>query len=92
MSETSTAPTSLDYTVTTEEHEFAEGKVLSLETGNVWQLDETPHVADLRVAGSLWFGMDSILGPIYAGYGLADGGDSSFYLFLGRIFGPLRRF
>ena len=65
---------------------------ISLETGNVWQNDQSRSISDLRVGGSLWVGMDSLLGPIYAGYGLADGGDGSFYLFLGRVFGPLRRF
>jgi NTE family protein len=65
---------------------------ISLETGNVWQNDQSQSISDLRVAGSLWVGMDSLLGPIYAGYGLADGGDGSFYLFLGRVFGPIRRF
>jgi len=65
---------------------------LSLETGNAWKLDEAASFSDLRMAGSLWFGMDSLLGPIYAGYGLTDGGEDSFYLFLGRVFGPRHRF
>jgi len=66
---------------------------VSLETGNVWTRQEDPSLSDLRTAGAVFAGVDSVLGPLYMGWGLADGGNSSFYLFLGRVFGQgLRRF
>ena len=41
---------------------------------------------DLIIAGSVWFGLDTPLGPFYLGYGLAEGGHDSVYLFLGSLF------
>ena len=58
----------------------------SLETGNVWQVDEKPSFSKLRLAGSVFVGYDTILGPLYLAYGRADGGFSAGYLYLGRIF------
>ena len=37
-------------------------------------------------AGSVYLGVDTILGPIYLGYGQASGGFRSFYFYLGRPF------
>ncbi len=54
----------------------------SIEYGDVY--DETPDIDDLRGAGSLFLGMDSFVGPLYLAVGLAEGGDKSAYLFLGR--------
>jgi NTE family protein len=66
---------------------------LSLETGNVWTRLEDPSLSDLRAAGAVFAGVDSMLGPLYVGWGLTDGGNRSFYLFLGRVFGlGVRRF
>jgi NTE family protein len=58
----------------------------SLETGNVWQADEKFSFSKLRLAGSLFVGYDTILGPLYLAYGHADGGFNAGYLYLGRIF------
>jgi NTE family protein len=58
----------------------------SLEIGNVWQDDDDIGLDDLRTAGSLFLGLDSFIGPLYIGYGRTEGGQASFYLFLGRIF------
>jgi NTE family protein len=65
---------------------FAKGIYLggSLEAGNVWEDSNDFDLEDLRAAGSVFVGVDSILGPFYLGYGRADQGDKSFYLFLGR--------
>jgi NTE family protein len=41
---------------------------------------------DLRKNGSLFFGVDTPLGPVYLATGYDEGGDSAFYLFLGRTF------
>ncbi len=41
---------------------------------------------DPILAGSAFLGVDSPLGPVYLGYGYAEGGTDSLYLFLGRSF------
>jgi NTE family protein len=58
----------------------------TLETGNVWDFDQATTLADLRLAGAVFAGVDSILGPLYLGFGVTEGGENSFYLFLGPIF------
>jgi NTE family protein len=34
----------------------------------------------------LWTGVDTPIGPIYLGYGFAEGGENAFYVALGRVF------
>jgi NTE family protein len=58
----------------------------SFEVGNVWQNRGDVEFNDLIPAGTIFAGLDSFLGPLYMGYGLAEGGRSSFYLYLGRVF------
>ncbi len=59
----------------------------SLEAGNVWQQGEKQFDADnLRMAGSLFIGYDTILGPLYLAFGHADGGYNAGYFYLGRTF------
>jgi NTE family protein len=36
--------------------------------------------------GSVFFGFDTLLGPVYLGSGFGEGGENTFYLFLGRTF------
>lgn len=55
----------------------------SLETGNTWIDSSDVSLSDMITGGSLFLGLDSLLGPLYFGYGYADTGDSSFYMFLG---------
>lgn len=61
---------------------------VSLEYGNVFEerddISLTPSKALL--GGSVFLGLDTILGPIYLGYGHAEGGNDSIYLYLGRLF------
>jgi NTE family protein len=57
---------------------------VSLEAGNAWARRSDMRFSDLRKAGSVFVGLDSILGPLYLGWGHTFGGDSAFYLFLGR--------
>ncbi len=59
---------------------------LSLETGNVWQDRREISTGDLRKDGSIFFGVDTPLGPVYLATGFDEGGDKQFYLFLGRTF------
>ncbi|HET9793828.1 MAG TPA: patatin-like phospholipase family protein [Thermoanaerobaculia bacterium] len=53
----------------------------SVETGNVWQ--DSVTFSKLRFAGSVFVSADTLIGPLYLGYGLADGGHGSAYLALG---------
>ncbi len=56
----------------------------SLETGNVWQQRNEVSASGLVTAGSVFLAADTWLGPFYFAYGRASGGQSSFYLYLGR--------
>ncbi len=58
----------------------------SLETGNVWQTGQSVALHDLLVAGSVFIGYDTALGPLYLGFGTAERGVNSFYFYLGRVF------
>jgi NTE family protein len=58
----------------------------SLETGNAWRREDRFSFDDLRAAGSVFVGYDSLLGPLYLGYGHADEGFDALYLYLGRTF------
>lgn len=55
----------------------------SLETGNTWMDSSDISLSDTITAGSIFLGLDNALAPLYFGYGFADSGDSSFYLFMG---------
>jgi NTE family protein len=55
----------------------------SLEAGNVWQSRSEISLESLIVNGSLFLGLDTWFGPLFLAAGLAEGGQSSFYLFLG---------
>ncbi|MGJ8663529.1 MAG: patatin-like phospholipase family protein [Marinicella sp.] len=58
----------------------------SIELGNVWQLRNDISLDDSILAGSLFVGVDSLIGPIYVAYGQAEGGNGSYYLYLGGLF------
>ena len=56
----------------------------SLETGNVWTAEEKQFdLSNLRLAGSVFVGYDTIIGPLYLAFGHADGGYNAGYFFLG---------
>jgi NTE family protein len=59
---------------------------ISLEAGNAWADKKDASFGDLRKDASLFFGVDTPLGPVYLGGGFDEGGDAAFYLFLGRTF------
>jgi NTE family protein len=59
----------------------------SLETGNAWDRDEDIEFETLRLAGSVFIGYDTPFGPLYLGFGHADGGNNALYFYLGRTFG-----
>ena len=58
----------------------------SFEFGNIFNdlSDITGDALDL--AGSVFLGVDTFLGPIYIAYGHAEGGNNAGYLFLGQVF------
>jgi NTE family protein len=58
----------------------------SFEAGNVWQNGADVSFSDLRYAGSAFVGIDSPLGPLYAAYGIAEGGRRTFSFQLGVAF------
>jgi NTE family protein len=58
----------------------------SLETGNVWSSRHDISLDSSRTNGSLFIGLDTLLGPVYFATGFDDNGGSAYYLFLGRTF------
>jgi NTE family protein len=58
----------------------------SLEKGNVWQSGRDISFDSARTNGSLFVGLDTLLGPVYFATGFDDEGGSAYYLFLGRTF------
>jgi NTE family protein len=59
----------------------------AVEAGNVWVDVHAVDTGDLLYSGSLFFGLDSKLLPVYLGYGHTDSGEDSWFLFIGRAFG-----
>jgi NTE family protein len=58
----------------------------SFEVGNVWQRRGDASFGSAHKDASLFFGLDTLIGPVYIGTGFGDGGTHNFYLFLGRTF------
>ncbi|MEO8018376.1 MAG: patatin-like phospholipase family protein, partial [Pseudomonadota bacterium] len=58
----------------------------SIEKGNVWSARSDISWASAKTNGSLFVGMDTLLGPVYFATGFDEGGSSAYYLFLGRTF------
>ncbi len=59
----------------------------SLENGNVWQQTSDIRLNDSITAGSIFFAADTLLGPVYLGYGLSEKHQSGmFYFSLGQRF------
>jgi NTE family protein len=58
----------------------------SLEIGNAWQNSSAVKFSNSLFAGSLFLGADTFIGPVYLAGGLAEGGHSALYLFVGRPF------
>jgi NTE family protein len=59
---------------------------MSLELGNVWESREDITSHGSIFGGSFWGGVDTPIGPVYIGYGRAEGGEDAFYVSLGRVF------
>jgi NTE family protein len=59
---------------------------VSLEAGNTWLDRDDIGGGQLRKDASVFFGVDTPLGPVYLATGFDKSGDKAFYLFLGRTF------
>lgn len=59
---------------------------VSIEYGNVWSSRSDISAKGSMFGASLWAGVDTPVGPIYLGYGVAEGGDNAIYAILGRVF------
>jgi len=58
----------------------------SLEQGGVWNKGGEISLDSSFTAGSVYVGVESFLGPVFLGYGVAEGGNNMFYLQLGSTF------
>ena len=58
----------------------------SIEKGNVWATRREMSFGSAKTNGSLFIGLDTLLGPVYFATGFDDNGGSAYYLFLGRTF------
>jgi NTE family protein len=63
---------------------------LTGETGNTWPTLEIARLDEMLLAGSVFLGLDTNLGPFYAAAGFAEGGRSRFYFILGPLFPAFR--
>lgn len=59
---------------------------VSVEAGNVWATRDDVDWGKLETGGSLFLGAESPFGPVYLAAGLASGGETAFYLYVGRTF------
>ncbi len=58
----------------------------TLESGNVWENKDQITFGNTILAGSIFLGLDSFLGPVYIGYGNAEGDNQAVYFYLGKRF------
>ncbi len=57
-----------------------------VESGNVWAVNEDVDLGDLRSSVTLFIAAETFFGPLFVGYGVAEGSNDRFYLNLGRTF------
>lgn len=60
----------------------------SLETGNTWSSKDDVDTDDLILAGSVFVGFSTWLGPMFLAYGHNDAGEGSWYLTFGSLLRP----
>jgi len=61
----------------------------SLELGNAWESRDDISTGSAILNGSVFLGLDTPIGPLYLGYGRAEGGLDSAFFYLGKSFGSL---
>jgi len=62
----------------------------SLEYGNVFDKRDNIKLGGGIASGSAFLGINTLIGSVYAAYGIAEGGRSNYYLFLGQSFNHWR--
>ncbi len=55
----------------------------SIEAGNVWESRSDISFGSALINGSVFAGLDTMIGPVYLAAGFAEGGKSNYYLFIG---------
>lgn len=63
----------------------------SLEAGGAWMSRDDIDSDSLIVSGSVFAGLDTLIGPVYLAYGYAEGGVNTIYLHMGTAFRGLPR-
>jgi len=58
---------------------------VSVEYGNVWDRRSDMDFDTAQLAGSIFIGANTPLGPAYFGWGMAENSDGTFYVYLGAI-------
>jgi len=58
----------------------------AVDAGNVWESTHDVALSELIYGVRLLIGADTLLGPVFFGYGLAEGGQDRLYLTVGRTF------
>jgi NTE family protein len=58
----------------------------TVEAGNAWERAADVDLHDLRTSYAIVFGIDTLIGPVYAAQGWTSGGKDSLYLYVGRSF------
>jgi NTE family protein len=59
-----------------------------LEAGNTWNNSKDIEFDDIFIGGKAFLGIDTFIGPVYAGYGITEQGTDTgeFFLYVGRQF------
>jgi len=57
-----------------------------VQFGNTWEEKSDMSASELIGSSTIFIGADTPIGPLYLGYGIAEGGNQSAYLFLGQPF------
>ncbi len=59
---------------------------LTLQLGNVFEDADDISFDNALLAGGVYLGLDTLFGPFYLAYGLAEGGENTLYVLLGTQF------
>lgn len=57
----------------------------TLQYGDVFQDNDDIELSDMKVAAAVYLGLQSVIGPLYIGYGLADSGERRVYFTIGGL-------
>jgi len=58
----------------------------SAEAGNTWAKRTDMSSQDLLYAGSVFIAADTLIGPVYLGYGQCEGGHNALYFYIGAFY------